>query len=297
MNFTLWKGATVVTMPRYQLEPFLQVCQDYKVTRGYLVPPIILQLAKDPIVDNYDLTSMKIINCGAAPLGLDIQELCSKRIKVVIKQGYGLTETSPTTHTFPDNPKYIKPASIGLLISNTQAKIVDPTSGESLGPNKVGEIWIHGPQVMKGYFNNHEATIATIDQQGWLHTGDMGYVDDEGYFYVVDRLKELIKYKGMQVAPAELEALLLSHPAVDDAAVVPFPDEEAGEIPKAFVVVKPGQKVTQEEIKAFVKSKVTSYKQVRLVEFVDKIPKSPSGKILRRTLLPPKQLSHEKAKL
>jgi acyl-CoA synthetase (AMP-forming)/AMP-acid ligase II len=201
----------------------------------------------------------------------------------LIKQGYGLTETSPVTHTHRDDPDEIRPGSIGHLISSTEAKIIDTNTGEALGPDQEGEVLIRGAQVMKGYLNNPEATEETIDSEGWLHTGDIGYVDDEGYFYIVDRVKELIKYKGYQVAPAELEAILLTHPLVADAAVIPSPDEEAGEIPKAFVVAR--GEASAEEIMAFVAGKVAPTKKVRRLEFVDEIPKSASGKILRRVLV------------
>jgi acyl-CoA synthetase (AMP-forming)/AMP-acid ligase II len=161
--------------------------------------------------------------------------------------------------------------------------VVDVKTGQPLGRNENGEIWIRGPQVMKGYLNNPDATDATLDDDGWLHTGDIGYVDEDGFFYIVDRLKELIKYKGYQVAPAELEALLLSHPAIADVAVIPSPDEEAGEVPKAFVVLK--AEATPEAIMDWVAERVSPQKKVRRVEFVDSVPKSLSGKILRRVLV------------
>jgi 4-coumarate--CoA ligase len=197
-------------------------------------------------------------------------------------QGYGLTETSPVSHATP--PGAYKPGSVGLLIPCTECRVVDPATGTDVGVGKDGEIWIRGPQVMAGYLNNPEATGITIDAEGWLHTGDIGHVDDDGHWYIVDRLKELIKYKGFQVPPAELEALLLTHPAVADAAVIPVADEEAGEVPKAFVVLKPGGDVPAEELQEFVADHVASYKQIRYVEFLDAIPKSASGKILRRVL-------------
>ena len=162
--------------------------------------------------------------------------------------------------------------------------MVDPATGEDLGVGEEGEIWLYGPQVMMGYLNNPEATAETIDADGWLHTGDIGRVDDDGYWYITDRLKELIKYKGFQVPPAELEALLLTHPSVADSAVIPIPDDEAGELPKAFVVLKPGHEATADELKEFVAGHVAHYKQIRQLEFLPEIPKSASGKILRRIL-------------
>jgi acyl-CoA synthetase (AMP-forming)/AMP-acid ligase II len=283
MNIAVSLGATIVTMPRFDLEEFLTLLQDRKVTRAYLVPPIILALAKHPIVDKYDLSSLEVIMSGAAPLGQELQGAAQARVDSVVMQGYGLTETSPVTHMNSDEPGKGRAGSIGYLIPNTEARFVDPASEKELGANETGELWISGPQVMKGYLNNPEATAHTIDDDGWLHTGDIGYVDDDGYFFLVDRLKELIKYKGFQVPPAELEAILLSHPSIADAAVIPVADEEAGEIPKAYVVKK--QEIGVDEIMSFVAERVAPHKKIRLVEFIDEIPKSASGKILRRVLV------------
>ena len=283
MNIALHRGATVVTMPRFDLGDFLKILQDHKVTRAYLVPPIILALAKQPAVDQFDLSSLEVIMSGAAPLGGDLAADAAKRLDCVVMQGYGLTETSPVTHMIPDEPGRDRPGSIGFPIPNTECSIVDPGSGEEVGTDEVGELWIRGPQVMKGYLNNDEATKITVDDEGWLHTGDMAKVDADGYFFIVDRLKELIKYKGYQVPPAELEALLVSHPKIADAAVIPVPDEEAGEIPKAYVVTR--EEISPDEIMAFVAEHVAPYKKVRAVEIVDEIPKSASGKILRRVLI------------
>ncbi len=282
MNGVIHHGATVVTLPRFDLEQFLTVLQDQKVTQAYLVPPIVLALAKHPIVDQFDLSSLQIIFSGAAPLGAELAEEASARIGCEVVQGYGLTESSPITHATP--PGEYRPGSIGVAVSNTEVRVVDPVSGADLGIGADGEIWIRGPQVMKGYLNNPEATAITVDPEGWLHTGDIGHVDEDGHYYIVDRLKELIKYKGFQVAPAELEALLLTHPAIGDAAVIGVPDVEAGEVPKAFVVLKPGHEATEADIRDHVAAHVATYKQVRLIEFVDSIPKSASGKILRREL-------------
>ncbi len=283
LQMALRFGATIVTMPRFDMEQFLQIIQNQKITYANLVPPIILGLAKHPVVDNFDLSSLRMITSGAAPLGADLAQACADRLDCIVVQGYGLTETSPVTHINPKEPDKIKIGSVGPPIPNTECKIVDTTTGKALGPNQRGEVWIRGPQVMQGYLNNPEATAGSIDQKGWLHTGDVGYVDDDGYFYIVDRVKELIKYKGMQVAPAELEAILLTHPAIADAAVIPSPDEEAGEIPKAFVVLN--DEVTPAEIMAFVAEKVAPHKKIRMVEVVEQIPKSASGKILRRVLV------------
>ena len=283
MAYALLKRTTVVTMPRFDLEQFLQLMQDQKITRAYLVPPIVLGLAKHPLVDNYDLSSLKMILSGAAPLSKEVSEACSARLNCVICQGYGMTEMSPVTHLDLEDPAKIKMGAIGTTIPNTEAMIVDIGDGSPLGRNQEGEIWVRGPQRMIGYLNNPEATADCIDEEGWYHTGDVGYIDDDGYFFVVDRVKELIKYKGMQVAPAELEAMLLSNPAIADAAVIPSPDEEAGEIPKAFVVLK--GEISPEEIMDYVAGKVAPHKKIRRVEIVEEIPKSASGKILRRVLV------------
>ncbi|MCX7752996.1 MAG: 4-coumarate--CoA ligase family protein [Blastocatellia bacterium] len=283
MNFMLCKGTTIVTMPRFELEVFLQTLQDYGVTRAYLVPPIILALAKHPVVDRYDLSKLRVIMSGAAPLGESVARACAERLGCLVLQGYGLTEASPVTHANPEDPARVKLASIGPPIPNTECQIVDPETGTPLGVGQLGELWIRGPQVMKGYWKRPEETARTITADGWLRTGDIGYVDEDGYFYVVDRIKELIKYKGLQIAPAELEAVLLSHPAVADAAVIPSPDEEAGEVPKAFIVLK--AEASAEELMAYVAERVAPYKKIRRVEFVEQIPRSASGKILRRVLI------------
>jgi acyl-CoA synthetase (AMP-forming)/AMP-acid ligase II len=248
----------------------------------HVVPPIVLALAKNPAIRERDLSSVRKLFSGAAPLGADVIGQCTARIGCVVQQGYGLTETSPATHVTTDNPATIKHGSIGRPVAGTECRVVNPATHIDAGPAEDGEIWIRGPQVMLGYLNCPEATRATIDSEGWLHTGDIGHADADGDFFIVDRLKELIKYKGMQVAPAELEAVLLSHPAVADAAVVPRPDEAAGEIPRAFVVLKAA--ATADELMAFVAQRVAPYKKIRQLDFIDAIPKSPSGKILRRLL-------------
>jgi len=283
LNMGLHMGATVVTMPRFDLEQFLGNIQKYRVTLSHIVPPIVLKLAKDPIVDNYDFSTLKTIFSGAAPLGAELTRECIERIGCSIRQGYGMTETSPVTHSSPADASKMKLGSIGPPAPNTECKLVDPATGAELGPNQEGEICVRGPQVMKGYLNNPQATARTIDADGWLHTGDIGYADDDGHFYIVDRVKELIKYKGFQIAPAELEAILVTHPAIADAAVIPLPDDEAGEVPKAFVVLK--SEASAEMIKDFVATRVAPYKKIREIEFIDQIPKSLSGKILRRVLV------------
>jgi acyl-CoA synthetase (AMP-forming)/AMP-acid ligase II len=280
LNRGLHKGATIVTMPRFDLEQFLQLVQRHGVTRAYVVPPIVLALAKHPLVDGYDFPKLNVVFSGAAPLSADLAEACAARLGCAVKQGYGMTEASPVTHLTPEENK---PGSIGPCARNTECIVVDVATGAVLGPNQQGELRVRGPQIMKGYLHRPDATAQTIDADGWLQTGDIGYADDDGYFFIVDRVKELIKYMGYQVAPAELEAVLVAHPSVADAAVIGCPDEEAGEIPKAFVVLE--GETTDEEILTYVAERVAPYKKIRLLETVDQIPKSPSGKILRRVLV------------
>lgn len=283
LNMGLYSGATIVLMPRFDLESFLKAMQDYEVTLAHLVPPIVLALSKHPVVDNYRLPKLKTIFSGAAPLGEDLTRACMDRLGITVRQGYGMTETSPVTHSSPAPPLDIKFGSVGVPAPNTECKIIDLETGAPLGPGEKGEVCVRGPQVMVGYLNNPEATAITIDADGWLHTGDIGYADADGHFFIVDRAKELIKYKGLQVAPAELEAVLLTHPSVADAAVIPYPDDEAGEVPKGIIVLK--EPIEPQALLDFVAERVAPHKRIRHLEFVDKIPKSPSGKILRRVLV------------
>ena len=282
MNTGLRAGATIVTMARFDLERFLALHVDYRLTRAFVAPPMVVALAKHPVVDNYDLSALRWILSGAAPLSAELAIECGERLGCEVVQGYGLTELSPVSHATPAG--MFKPGSVGVTVPNTEVNIVDPLSQSRLGVDEDGAVWVRGPQVMKGYLNNESATKNTIDDDGWLHTGDIGHIDADGHLFIVDRLKELIKYKGFQVPPAELEALLLTHPQIADAAVIGLPDDEAGEIPAAYVVLKDGQDATAADIQSFVAEKVASYKQVRKLTFVDAIPKSASGKILRRVL-------------
>lgn len=285
LQLTLAKGATLITMPRFDMEDFLGAVQKYKISIAPLVPPIVLGLAKHPVVDNYDLSSLRFVMSGAAPLSESLAQEAGKRIDCRLAQGYGMTEASPVTHLTPTTFPNYKVGSLGMPVPNTEVMIVEPESGKPLSQGESGEIWIRGPQIMKGYLARPEETAESIDAEGWYRTGDIGYVDDDGYFFAVDRLKELIKYKGMQVAPAELEALLLTHPAIADAAVIPVADLEAGELPKACVVLRTDQKLDADKLMEFVSGKVAPHKRIRLVEFVEQIPKSASGKILRRVLI------------
>jgi 4-coumarate--CoA ligase len=282
MNCGLRAGGTIVTLPRFELEQFLAVHQDYGVTRSFVAPPIVVALAKHPLVDRFDMSALQQVFSGAAPLSGELAEEAGARLDCEVVQGYGMTELSPVSHLTPVGE--FKPGSVGVTAPNTETAIVDIESGEFLGFDQEGEVWVRGPQVMQGYLNQPEATAATIDGDGWLHTGDVGLVDEDGHLYITDRLKELIKYKGFQVPPAELEALLLTHPAVADAAVIGRPDEEAGEVPIGFVVTRPGVEADAEQIMAFVAEEVAHYKQLADLTFLDEIPKSASGKILRRVL-------------
>lgn len=294
LNMGLHVGATIVTMPRFDLEQFLGMIEKYRVTLSHIVPPIMLKLAKDPTIDKFDLSSLKMIFSGAAPLGAELSLECMKRINCGIRQGYGMTETSPVTHSSPSDPSQMRHGSVGPAAPNTECKLIDPATGAELEVNQEGEVCVRGPQIMMGYLNNPEATASTIDSEGWLHTGDIGYADEAGHFYIVDRVKELIKYKGFQIAPAELEAILLTHAAVADAAVIPCHDDEAGEVPKAFVVAR--SEISEPELMEFVAKRVAPHKKIRFIEFVEQIPKSPSGKILRRVLVEKERIKSQQAR-
>jgi acyl-CoA synthetase (AMP-forming)/AMP-acid ligase II len=284
MNLGLRSGATIVTMPRFDLPQFLELIERHRVSVGFVVPPIALALAKHPAIDDADLSSLRFLMSGAAPLGPELVGAVEARLGCMVGQGYGMTETSPVTHTIPMSPEHNRVGTVGPPLRGTECRLIDPESGADVAAGERGEVWIRGPQVMQGYLNNEEATAATIDADGWLHTGDIGIADEDEYCTIVDRLKELIKFKGYQVPPAELEALLLGHPAVSDAAVVGVPDEEAGELPKAYVVVAAGAELDHEELMAWVGERVAPQKRIRLVEEIEAVPKSASGKILRREL-------------
>ncbi|HET7172506.1 MAG TPA: AMP-binding protein [Gaiellales bacterium] len=284
MNFALARGATVVTMARFELQAFLEAIEAHRVTRAFLVPPILLALAKHPLVDRHDLSSLDVIVSGAAPLDPGIAAVVAERLGCRVVQGYGLTETSPVTHLPPEGPVMVaKAGSVGPPIPGTECRAVDIESGGRLAAGEDGEIVIRGPQVMRGYLRDEAATAAAIDADGWFHTGDIGHVDADGWLFIVDRLKELIKVRGLQVAPAELEAVLQSHPAVADAAVVPSPDRHGGEVPKAFVVLR--GEADLDDLRAYVADRVARHKRVRRIETVESIPRSASGKILRRVLV------------
>lgn len=277
----LYFGGTIVVLPRFDLESMLRTIQDYQIQSAVLVPPLVLALAKHPIVESFNLSSLQYVYTSAAPLAPSIQRACHQRLQVPVVNAYGMTEAAGMTHGSSD-PAFMKFGTIGPCAQNLECKIVNIDTGAELGPNEQGELWLRGPQIMRGYLNNREATARCLDTEGWYHTGDIGYADSDGCFYIVDRLKELIKYKGYQIAPAELEAVLVTHPAVAEAAVVASPDEEAGEVPKAFVVLN--RSARAEEILDFVAQRVAKYKKIRRLELVEEIPKTPAGKILRRVL-------------
>ncbi|RXH96048.1 hypothetical protein DVH24_008548 [Malus domestica] len=271
---------------RFDFESMLSAVDRHKISYMPVSPPLVVAMAKSELVKKYDLSSLRLLRCGGAPLGKDVVDRFRERFPTVeIVQGYGLTETGAGATRMIDSEETKSHASVGRLSENMEAKIVDPETGEALPPGKRGELWLRGPSVMKGYVGDEKATAETLDKDGWLKTGDLCYFDDEGFLYIVDRLKELIKYKAYQVPPAELEHILLTHPDIADAAVIPYPDEDAGEIPMAYVVRKPGSNITEVLVMDFVAKQVSPYKKIRRVAFINSIPKSPAGKILRRELV------------
>lgn len=291
MNLTLYRRGTLVTLSKMDLPAFLELIQSQKITYLYIAPPIAVALAKHPMIDEYDLSSVRLILTAAAPMDEALGKTLLKRLSVPIVQGFGMTELSPISHIAPPGDDRISIGSVGIVLPNIEFKVVDVETGEDVpevpgGRTLSGEMLIRGPNVMLGYLGNEEATAATITADGWLRTGDIVEVGPFQEVYIVDRLKELIKYKGYQVAPAELEALLLRHPAIADAAVVGHPNEEAGEIPHAFIVLQKGINATSDEIIKWVGERIAPHKRIRMVDFIDAIPKSPAGKILRKDLKP-----------
>lgn len=309
-------GVRLIMLPKFEEESFLASIERYKPTASFMVPPLMVFMAKHPLVDKFNMTSLKELYCGAAPLSREVEEAVLKRLPLLevrsnvvhygciiikypiyppqcIRQGYGMSET--TLGVITCSLQKTKPGSVGVLEPGVYCKIIDPDTGKILGPFQSGEMCFKGSIIMKGYTGDRRATGEAIDKDGWLHTGDVGYYDDEKHFFIVDRLKELIKYKAFQVAPAELEAILLSYSKIKDAAVIGLPDEASGELPLAFVVKQDNVKVTSKEIQDFVASKVSHSKRLRGgVRFIDEIPKNLSGKILRREL---KALLKVKSKL
>ncbi|GMG17598.1 unnamed protein product [Phytophthora fragariaefolia] len=282
-HVTIYKGVTMVVLPGFDPETFLKTVVKYKMTKLNLAPPLVTFLAKHPIVDKYDLSHVTHVGSGGAPLGKEVEHAVLQRLGIQVLQGYGMTEfagcaTSSYPTTFRDGAS-------GTLHPNTELKVVDLETGQELGVNQTGELLFRTPALMKGYYKNPEANRVTFTEDGFVRTGDVGYIDEDGYIFIVDRLKELIKYKGHQVAPAEVEDVVNSHPKVADSGCVRGFDPATGEeIPKAFVVLKESESLSEEELMEYVAGKVTGYKRVREVEFIDVIPKSLSGKILRRVL-------------
>lgn len=288
LHHALYRGFNCVVMPKFDIESWCRIVQDEKITYAYVVPPVVLLLSKHPCVDKYDLSTIRMMNSGAAPLTRELVEALHKRTKLKVKQGYGLSETSPTTHLqeWSDWDKHI--GSVGKMVPNITAKFIDPEEKE-VPTGQVGELWVKGPNIFQGYLNNVEGTKNAFTEDGFFKTGDVGYLDENGNFFITDRVKELIKYKGFQVPPAELEGLLASHPKIADVAVIGvYREDLASEVPLAYVVPAGGAKGSKElekEIVEWLNAKVAGHKRLRGgLKFTTEIPKSVSGKILRRLL-------------
>ncbi|XP_063828662.1 probable 4-coumarate--CoA ligase 1 isoform X1 [Ostrinia nubilalis] len=290
LNYNLTLGYHLVSMPKFTPDDYIKCLVEYKPTTLFVVPSLLAFLATHPMVKTEHLQSVETVMVGAAPTTDSMLEKfllkCEKtKDDITLLQGYGMTESAPvslmTPYVYPHN----KVGSVGQLVCSTQGRVVSLVNGEMLGPHKSGELWIRGPQVMKGYWNNEAATKETVDPEGWLHTGDVAYYDDEHYFYIVDRTKELIKVKGNQVSPTEIESVIMEQPEVADVAVVGMPDPLAGELPKAFVVLKPNHKLTEKQVYDLVAQKLTKYKHLEGgVAFLDAIPRNAAGKIMRNEL-------------
>jgi acyl-CoA synthetase (AMP-forming)/AMP-acid ligase II len=277
-------GATVICLARFDSEGMLGALETHRVSHALVAPPVLALLAHHPLVASFDLSALRTLGCGGAPASAALESAAADRLGCVVGQGYGMTEAGPLIAVAPTaDPQRSRPESVGLLVPGTEAMVVDPQSGVPLAAGEDGELWVRGPQLMAGYLDDPAATAATIDPDGWLHTGDLGNLDDDGHVFLVDRLKELIKVRGFQVAPAELEAVLCAHRAVADAAVVGVPDERAGELPKAFVVTR--GRPDPDELRAYVADRVAPYKRLHEIEEVDELPRSPTGKLLRRVLV------------
>lgn len=281
-------NAEVIMLPSFTMKQMLDTIVEYQIRELLLVPPIVIRLVRDPIVDKYDLGFIRRFSSGAAPLSEEILHLLQQKFpQTGFKQGYGMTESCSciTAHP-PDMYEYKYAHAVGTICASTMVKIVKD-DGTEAGVGEPGEILAKGPQVVMGYLDNEKATRETFDQDGYLHTGDQGVIDESGLITITDRIKEMIKVKGIGVAPAELEDLLLGHEKVEDVAVLAVKDEYAGELPKAYVVLKPGVEQSDEvgrELLKYVREKKVKHKHVKEVEFCQEIPKSASGKILRRVL-------------
>ncbi|KAH8699125.1 CoA ligase [Talaromyces proteolyticus] len=284
-------NANVYMLPSFTMDSMLQTVQDYRIEEMLLVPPILIRMIRDrKTIQKYDLKSVKRFSSGAAPLSEEVLQLLQNEFPGTgFKQGYGMTESCSCITAHPPSMYDFKYAfRVGTIVANTTVKIVDPDSGRECDVNEVGEIWARGPQIVMGYLNNQKATEETFDKDGYLHTGDIGKIDEEGMITIVDRMKEMIKVKGIGVAPAELEDLLLGHRDVDDVAVLGIPDDYAGQRPKAYIVLKPSStqntRDTAISLLKYVRERKVRDKWISEVEIIDEIPKSASGKILRRVL-------------
>lgn len=308
MHLPVFRNAEVFMLPAFSMQSMLDTVVKYQITEMLLVPPILIRLLRDPIVKNYDLSHLQRFSSGAAPLSNEvIQELKRRFPNTGFKQGYGMTESCSCITAHPvEKSTYEYAHRGGSIVANTEVKVIDPDTGAELGYNEPGEILARGPQVVMGYLNNPEATRETFDADGWLHTGDVGFIDHESFVTITDRIKEMIKVKGIAVAPAEIEDLLLGHPAVEDVAVGAIPDDYTGQRPKAYVVLKPsvleGKDRTTvlsvlSEILDYVRKNKVRHKWVTEVEMLNEIPKSASGKILRRVLRKMEQESGEKDRI
>ncbi|MES4903205.1 MULTISPECIES: AMP-binding protein [unclassified Streptomyces] len=282
MNRTLRARGTLVSLATpFSAENLLDAVQRHRVTVAYVVPSVLAELARFPGVERYDTSSLRMLHSGGAPLPLAIAETCARVLGAEVVQSYGMTEAAGCTHAPPDGSPS-PPGSIGVPVPGTQTRFVDPDTGLDVGNGASGEIWIRGPQISPGCLQGPDGVVPVADAEGWLHTGDIGRGDARGYVTITGRCKQLIKYKGHQVAPAELEAILLGHPDISDAVVVGVPDEAAGEIPKAYVVLS--APVPLDEVSAYVAERVAPYKKIRRIEAVPRIPRSPMGKVLRGAL-------------
>ncbi|ESQ34747.1 hypothetical protein EUTSA_v10007272mg [Eutrema salsugineum] len=285
---TVALGTTVVILRRFELHDMMAAVEKYRATILALAPPVVVAMINgaDLIKAKYDLSSLRMVRCGGAPLSKEVTEgFLEKYPTVDIFAGYALTESNGAGASIESVEESRRYGAAGLLSSGVEARIVDPETGRVMGANQTGELWLKGPSIAKGYFRNKEATDETINSEGWLKTGDLCYIDDDGFLFVVDRLKELIKYKGYQVPPAELEALLMTHPDILDAAVIPFPDKEAGQYPMAYVARKLESNLSEKQVIDFISKQVAPYKKIRKVAFINSIPKSVSGKTLRKDLI------------
>lgn len=288
LHLPILLNAEVVMLPAFTMKSMLDTVVEYQIKELLLVPPIIIRLVRDPIVDQYDLSFIRRFSSGAAPLSEEILQLLKKKFpQTGFKQGYGMTESCSCITAHPPALYDYKYAhAVGTVCASTTVKIMKE-DGTEAGLNEPGEILARGPQIVMGYLNNEKATKETFDADGFLHTGDQGSIDEAGILTITDRIKEMIKVKGIGVAPAELEDHLLGHPKVEDVAVLGKLDEYSGEVPKAYIVPKPGNEARQDlgrELIKYVKEHKVRYKAVKEIEFIDEIPKSASGKILRRVL-------------